>query len=308
MSAVFLSLVLNGVLSGILISFILGMLHGITPDEHTWPITFSYAIGSYSTRKGAEAGLVFSAGFTLERALMSEAFFVIFNYSLSGIKNILQSSAFFASVYIVVGFAMGVAGYYIKYGRWYPHLEVDKLFSRHMKPGFKHKSQDFYSKKIPLRMAAVHGLIAGFGMGAFALIIFTIIAPSMPNIYLGFLPGLFFGLGTMLMQVIFGALFGTWVKKIKKLTDAGVEFLAHYMSAAVLLYGGIIFVLAGMLSLAFPVLLSLGISTGIPVYNLSDLNIGFFLVVSTVVVIAIIAYLKGSKLAVNVKRRINRVE
>ena len=31
-------------------SLILGMLHGATPDEHTWPITFSYAIGKYSTK------------------------------------------------------------------------------------------------------------------------------------------------------------------------------------------------------------------------------------------------------------------
>jgi hypothetical protein len=25
-------------------SFLFGLLHGILPDEHTWPITFSYAI------------------------------------------------------------------------------------------------------------------------------------------------------------------------------------------------------------------------------------------------------------------------
>src|SRR3989442_7591937 len=24
----------------------LGMLHGVIPDEHTWPITFSYSVGS----------------------------------------------------------------------------------------------------------------------------------------------------------------------------------------------------------------------------------------------------------------------
>jgi ABC-type nickel/cobalt efflux system permease component RcnA len=30
-------------------ALVLGVIHGITPDEHTWPITFSYAIGSYST-------------------------------------------------------------------------------------------------------------------------------------------------------------------------------------------------------------------------------------------------------------------
>ena len=33
-------------------SFLFGLLHGILPDEHTWPITFSYAIGGASGRRG----------------------------------------------------------------------------------------------------------------------------------------------------------------------------------------------------------------------------------------------------------------
>ncbi len=55
------------------ISFVLGLLHGATPpDEHTWPITFSYAIGKYSTRGGGmKAGLLFSLGFTVQRALLT---------------------------------------------------------------------------------------------------------------------------------------------------------------------------------------------------------------------------------------------
>ena len=36
-------------------SFLLGIVHGVTPDEHTWPITFSYAVGGYSTRRGGRA-------------------------------------------------------------------------------------------------------------------------------------------------------------------------------------------------------------------------------------------------------------
>ncbi len=35
----------------LVISFILGLMHGATPDEHTWPITFSYAVGKYSTKE-----------------------------------------------------------------------------------------------------------------------------------------------------------------------------------------------------------------------------------------------------------------
>ncbi|MCI4434034.1 MAG: hypothetical protein JHC29_00985, partial [Thermoplasmata archaeon] len=55
----------------LLISFFLGLLHGVTPDEHTWPITFSYAVGSYSTKGGMKAGFLFSLGFTLQRAFLT---------------------------------------------------------------------------------------------------------------------------------------------------------------------------------------------------------------------------------------------
>ncbi|MEM1724680.1 MAG: hypothetical protein QXW71_02755, partial [Thermoplasmata archaeon] len=55
----------------LIISFFLGLLHGITPDEHTWPITFSYAVGSYSTKGGMKAGFLFSLGFTLQRSFLT---------------------------------------------------------------------------------------------------------------------------------------------------------------------------------------------------------------------------------------------
>jgi len=53
-------------------AFLLGMVHGITPDEHTWPITLSYAVGGYSSRAGMRNALIFSLAFTLQRALASE--------------------------------------------------------------------------------------------------------------------------------------------------------------------------------------------------------------------------------------------
>jgi hypothetical protein len=38
-------------------SSLFGLLHGILPDEHTWPITFSYAIAGGSGKDGMQAGL-----------------------------------------------------------------------------------------------------------------------------------------------------------------------------------------------------------------------------------------------------------
>lgn len=56
---------------GLATAFLLGIVHGVTPDEHTWPITFSYAIGSHSTWRGMRAGLIFSFAFAVQQALAS---------------------------------------------------------------------------------------------------------------------------------------------------------------------------------------------------------------------------------------------
>ena len=56
----------------LLTAFLLGIVHGVTPDEHTWPITFSYAVGGYSTRRGLRAGLLFSLAFAIQAGLASE--------------------------------------------------------------------------------------------------------------------------------------------------------------------------------------------------------------------------------------------
>src|SRR5579875_3282432 len=48
------------------------MLHGIIPDEHTWPITFAYSVGSATGKGGMKAGGFFSLAFTVQRAIMSQ--------------------------------------------------------------------------------------------------------------------------------------------------------------------------------------------------------------------------------------------
>ncbi len=80
-------------------SFLFGLLHGILPDEHTWPITFSYAIGGASGRQGMKAGLYFSAAFTVQRMLLAEvAYLALAPYLLSPRVN--------GVVYLIVGAVM----------------------------------------------------------------------------------------------------------------------------------------------------------------------------------------------------------
>ena len=289
--------VYDGVYVTLLLSYLLGIVHGITPDEHTWPITFSYAINSGSTKKGAEIGAIFSAGFTIQRALMSEAVFLAFAYGLYSFKDFIASPLFFGIVYSLVGSAMYLAGHYVKYGSPYPHLEVNEWINRVLKRNFRHHDTDFYKKDVKPWMALVHGLIAGFGFGAFALIIYFVFAPNMPNAYVAFLPGLMFGLGTMTMQFAFGSIFGTWVRKIKKINARGLQFIARYISSSVLIYGGAVFVVAGILIIIFPQILTFGVITPLQIHNLHDLGVGFFIVILTVVMVGLVSYRNAMKIA-----------
>ncbi|EQD58493.1 conserved hypothetical protein, membrane [mine drainage metagenome] len=295
-----------GLISALIISYLLGLVHGITPDEHTWPITFSYAIGSYSVKGGAKAGLVFSSGFTLQRAILSEVAYL-------ALAGVFMTSLAFGITYIAVGAAMFGAGMYIKNKKIYPHWHwLEEKISditgihRHddklQKQEMEHRRNPVMEargklKPVPSKLAFVHGIIAGFGFGAFALILYTVIVPTMPSIYFGWVPGFLFGIGTMTMQVIFGSIFGAWLTKVKKLTVNGMKFLARYISSNVLYYGGLAFAIAGVLILAFPQILTFGIITPLKVHNLHELSIGFFLVIFVVVIISILSYIEGMKKA-----------
>ncbi len=308
-------------LSAFIVSFLLGVVHGITPDEHTWPITFSYAIGTGTTKGGAKAGLLFSSGFTLQRAILSE----IAYWALPGI---FLTSGAFGLTYILVGAAMAAAGIYMsKYKDYFHFHYLEKKFNAFFKihkikeeaekgalgaekgaldeslcdnKELCHERDPVFhesSKPIPLELAFFHGLIAGFGFGAFALILFTVISPSMPSPYLGFVPGLLFGIGTMSMQVLMGSVFGAWLSKRKKLTPTGIAFVGKTISSYILTYGGVIFAAAGTAVLLNPAILRYGITTRIKVHNLHTLGIGFFLVILVVGGIGLTSYFYAIKKA-----------
>jgi len=294
------------IIEAIVLAYVLGIVHGITPDEHTWPITFAYAVGSYSVKGGAKAGLLFSTGFTVQRAILSEiAFFAL--------ATIFMSNFAFGVTYVVVGVAMAAAGFYIAWRGRYPHWHyieeklgvmfgIHKEHSKEQELEFEHKANPaqccddaISTKPVPAKLALIHGFIAGFGFGAFALIIYTVLSPAMHSAWLGWLPGALFGLGTMTMQIAFGSFFGGYMRKMKRLTEKGIKFVAVYMSTFVLKYGGVAFILGGLLVLAFPQVLGFAINTGIKIHNLDSLGIGFFLVIISVVVIGIIGYYKAMK-------------
>ncbi len=240
-------------LAALAYSFLFGLLHGIVPDEHTWPITFSYAIGSGSSRAGMRAGLYFSAAFTLQRMLVSElAYLALAPFLLSPVVN--------GIVYVVVGAVMSAAGWAVLRRGRYPHLHLlghhheerepmettSQVLSRH------HGAHEppAPSAAPPVRWTLVHGFIAGFGFGGFSLFINTVAAPAMPTAWLGFLPGLLFGAGTTIMLVLVGAAIGTSLRWTGRLSEREIGLIGAGTGGRTLLYGGGLFVVCGLLILS----------------------------------------------------------
>jgi hypothetical protein len=267
-------------------SFLLGVLHGVTPDEHTWPITVSYAIGAGSGRRGMQAGLLFSAAFTLQRAIASELAYL-------ALAPILASGSLNAVIDVVVGIVMAASGLYIlRLGR---ELHLTEGFEQLLHRFFRVGSTDgtngmagAENAPIPLKMTLVHGFIAGWGTGAFAVIIYTVLAPAMPNAAVAFLPGLLFGVGTMMVQILAGAALGVWMRG-RGLGEAAMNYVSRAVAGNTLLYGGLLFAGWGLIAILFPAFanqLDTGIPTGIGIPNLSSFNAGLMLVAVIVGVIA----------------------
>ncbi len=273
-SSVFITLIL---------AYLLGIVHGITPDEHTWPITFSYSIGSYSAKKGFFIGLAFSLAFSAQRAIASElAYFSLISFMSKPYVDYI--------VYIIVGIAMAAGGLYIfRYNNVF-HIHFDKIDKIHHKEALSGKYIDEKHKKATYKMAIIHGFIAGWGFGAFALILYTILAPSMPNAYVAWLPGFVFGLGTTTVQILAGAFFGILGKRLN-LPQHISQHMAQLTAVRTLFFGGILFALSGTIGLTDPKLLSFDIVTPIKVHNLHNLNIGFFLVIIIVLGIGFTTFL-----------------
>jgi len=262
-------------ISMMLYSFLFGLLHGILPDEHTWPITFSYAIGGASGKEGMRAGLFFSAAFTLQRTLLSEAaYLALAPFLLRPVVN--------GIVYVVVGLAMAIAGAIVLRGNLYPHLHLlghchGEACETEQSIGVlarRHTETAPMAQTPPVYWTLIHGFIAGFGFGGFSLFINTVAAPAMGSPWLGFLPGLLYGLGTMIMLVLVGALFGASLRWTRRLTEQEIKRIGSQTGGRTLFFGGLLFLVFGAVTLA-------GLERALPV-DAGYVLIGLFMIVIAV--------------------------
>ncbi len=254
-------------------AFLLGMVHGVTPDEHTWPITFSYSIGGYSTRRGLRAALTFSLAFTLQRALASELAYL-------GLSHLFTFASVDYVVYLVVGAVMAAAGVVVVRRRRTIHLHLPWLRT-HPTDGDRAGQHLALDDPRPW-MPAVHGFVAGWGFGAFALIVYTVLAPAEHSAMWGWVPGACFGLGTTVVQVVAGTLFGL-VAARRGLDPEAIRRVALRAAGNTLTWGGVAFVVGGAFGLLFPDVAGLSLATGVHVHNLAHLGIALVLVTVMVV-------------------------
>ncbi len=267
-------------LSAIVYSFMFGLLHGILPDEHTWPITFSYAIGGASGWEGLKAGLFFSLAFTVQRAILSEL-------SYLALAPFLLNPSINEIVYLAVGIAMVVAGVIVLRRNRYVHVH---LFGHHHEEAREmgtsitvlsrthHAEDTSHSSPPPLGWTIIHGFIAGFGLGAFSLFVNTVAAPAMPNAWMGFLPGLVYGFGTMIVLILIGWLFGSSLRRTRKLTEDQIKRIGAQTGGRTLFFGGFLFILFSAVSF-------FGLDRFIPI------DAGYFLIALFMLGIAVPAFI-----------------
>jgi uncharacterized membrane protein len=67
--------------------------------------------------------------------------------------------------------------------------------------------------------------------------------------WLGFLPGLLFGIGTMIMLVALGALFGASLRWTHSLTQEEIKRIGAHTGGRTLFLGGLLFSLFGVVTL-----------------------------------------------------------
>ncbi|MBV1707052.1 MAG: sulfite exporter TauE/SafE family protein [Hyphomicrobiales bacterium] len=261
----------------LLTAFLLGIVHGITPDEHTWPITFAYAVGAYSTWRGMRAGFLFSAAFTLQRALASEL-------AWAGLSRFIERPGFEIIVYFVVGTVMVISAWMIASGKAAPHLHIGHNSGSH--------DSDLHDPRwwLPL----LHGFIAGWGMGAFAAILYGVLAPAMPDAMLGFAPGLAFGLGTMVTQIAIGGLVGAWAARAR-LAPEQLRQIALASAARTLAWGGAGLVLVGALNLLVPKWAGLHWNTGLHIHNLHTIDLPMIILITVIFVAGVGGFVRDAR-------------
>ncbi len=240
----------------LLVCFGLGLLHGTIPDEHTWPITFAYSIGTTTGRGGIRSGAFFSLAFTLQRAMMSMIVYLALAAAIGlwGFNLATQDRSINGPVYIAVGLAMAIAGYLILSDRiphFHPMMRLsERDLAKHT--GTSRSAGTPSDGQVPTHWCVIHGFISGFGTdsGILSTWIYLLTIPFLVSNGLwaiGWLPGALFGLGTFLVLMFVGFFFGETLQVAKRFGPNRIAQFGRLVGARTLLLGGLAFLVFGPL-------------------------------------------------------------
>lgn len=223
--------------SALLNSFFYGITHGILPDEYIWPILFCYAVGGASGRTGVVAAFYFSTAFTIQRMIISQLSYLSFT-------SFLFNPGINTATLVILGIFMTITGLTVIRNNRYRQT----IFLLHR--SYENPSPDAVKPQAPpAQWMLVHGFVSGFGFKKVSLYVNTIAAPSMPSVFLGFLPGLLYGLGTMVSLLVIGYFFGIFLNILNSFSKKDIQQLGAFIGNRILFYGGVFFSLLGLMIL-----------------------------------------------------------
>ena len=116
----------------------------------------------------------------------------------------------------------------------------------------------------------------------------------MPSAATGWLPGFVFGIGTLCVQAAAGAAFGAWAMR-RGLPQEAIRNIALTTAARTLTWGGLAFLVFGVLGLAFPGLAGFAIATPLRVHNLDTLGLPQLLLVFAVLGVGVTSFVSATQ-------------
>jgi len=151
-------------------------------------------------------------------------------------------------VYLAVGIAMAIAGWLILTDRvphFHPMIAVtERDLKKHITAGGSFNTP---SGNVPTHWCIIHGFISGFGTdgGILSTWIYILTIPYLVSYdlwYLAPFPGLLFGVGTFVVLMTIGFVFGETLQIAKRVGPNRIAHFGRRVGARTLLLGGLVFI------------------------------------------------------------------
>lgn len=198
--------------------FILGIVHGITPDEHTWPIISSYTISQRQVRKAVIFAFVFS--------LFEMLPWIIISSICAFVGAVVYKETYEVYVHIGLGIIMLGIGIYMTFRQDALHIHI----------------KGERGKRI-IKILPLYGLITGLGPCLPVLSLYTFAAET-HNIIQGVILALSFSLGTMISLLIIALILGKMVELAELKWKERVAKICVQVSGMILVIFGIVLIVS----------------------------------------------------------------